>query len=376
MKHLLMLTLALAVIPGLWADGPEKKLIEYGWDVPTPAFIRANLPAMEQQPFDGVIFRLEGGGNVLEPEAWPREKFAADYDNLRQIEWARMTDNFLIMWAASTQDWFNDDHWRAVENNTALVARAARIGRCAGICFDPEPYGQTPWDYAQTARLTAVSFEEYQRQVRLRGAQFMRAVEREFPGPVMLFLYEFALFAELQKPMDPVERTKALAAHPYGLYPAFLNGMLEGASAAATFVDGNENSYYYESSAPYFEAYHRMTQGALFLVDPALHGKYRAQGRAGQAMYVDQYFGLRADPVLGSKMTPEERPLWLEHNAYHALLSSDRYAWCYSEKMNWWTGVDVPPGAVDALRRAREKVNTGQPLGVDLAPVIAAAKQR
>ena len=37
-----------------------KKLIEYGWDVPQPAYIRANIREMEKKPFDGLIFRLPG----------------------------------------------------------------------------------------------------------------------------------------------------------------------------------------------------------------------------------------------------------------------------------------------------------------------------
>jgi hypothetical protein len=40
--------------------------------------------------------------------------------------------------------------------------------------------------------------------------------------------------------------------------------------------------------------------------------------------------------------------------------------WVYSEKMNWWTGEHVPPGADDALRSARNKFESGQSLGFDV----------
>jgi hypothetical protein len=127
---------------------------------------------------------------------------------------------------------------------------------------------------------------------------------------------------------------------------------------------------------PYYEAYHRMNEEVLYLVDPNLWPAYEKHGRAGSALYVDQYFGLRATPVLGNKMTPEERPKWFEHNVYYALNTTDKYVWCYSEKMNWWTGQDVPPGAENAIRSAREKVVQGRPLEIDLAPIVAEAKQR
>ena len=93
----------------------DKKLIEYGWDVPTPDFIRTHIGEMKKRPFDGLIFRLKGGVNVLEPAAWDESRFAEDYDNLANIDWGTFTDNFVSMLAASEQDWFNDDQWTAIE---------------------------------------------------------------------------------------------------------------------------------------------------------------------------------------------------------------------------------------------------------------------
>lgn len=382
-RFVLLAIVGMVVSTSGWAAAPmngpaamEKKLIEYGWDVPTPDFVRAHIREMEQKPFDGLIFKLQGGGNVLEPEAWDPARFTPDYENLRQIEWDKFTHNFIIMWAASAQDWFNDDHWTAIEKNTGLVAKAGRLGGCVGFCFDPEPYGQNPWDYSQVVHKDTKTFEEYQRKVRERGAQFMRAIDREFPNPTILSLYQIALLGEFCRPMKPEDRVAGISKHSYGLYPAFLNGMLEAAGPGTILIDGNESAYYYEDSAPYYSAYHVMKQDALYLVDPSLWGKYRAQVQAGQALYVDQYFGLRAEKVLGNKMTPDERPKWFEHNVYNSLKTSDGFVWCYSERMNWWTNTDVPPGCEDAVRSAREKLSTGQSLGFDLGPIVEEAKKR
>src|SRR5438105_8671968 len=68
--------LASSIVMGmvLAASGPAgeaplglrgKKLIEYGWDVPTPAQMRDEISAMEKRPFDGLIFRLSGGQNAF-----------------------------------------------------------------------------------------------------------------------------------------------------------------------------------------------------------------------------------------------------------------------------------------------------------------------
>jgi len=45
-----------------------KKMIEYGWDVPTRS-TSAHLREMEHRPFQGLIFKLRGSGNVLVPKA-------------------------------------------------------------------------------------------------------------------------------------------------------------------------------------------------------------------------------------------------------------------------------------------------------------------
>ena len=119
-----------------------------------------------------------------------------------------------------------------------------------------------------------------------------------------------------------------------------------------------------------------MTQRALYLIDPVLWGKYHAQVQAGQALYIDQYYGLRAEKVLGHYLTPKEQPKWFEHNVYWALQSSDRYVWCYSERMNWWNNPVIPSGAEEAIRSARGKVETGQALGLDIKPFIDAGTKR
>ncbi len=361
------------------ADGPrrlEKKLIEYGWDVPYTDFVRDHIRDMEKRPFDGIIFRLRGGGRVLVPKPFDEKKFEQDIQAAPQIKWRKFTDNFVIMWAASDQDWFNDEHWRAIEHNVRLVARIARLARCVGLCFDPEPYGTNPWLYAKAAHRDTKSFAEYEQIARRRGARFIRAIRAEMPHCVLLTFFQLSLFRDLVGPMDPAERARRLETHHYGLLPAFLNGMLEAAGDAVTIVDGNEPAYYYTKRVQYFDVYHHIRQRALVFVDPTLWSRYQLQVQAGQALYIDQYFGLRTNvKTYGHYMTQEERAKWFEHNVYWALTSTDKYVWCYSERMNWWQN-KVPEGCEEAIRRARTKVDRGEPLGFELEPIIEKAKQR
>ena len=74
----------------------RKKLIEYGWDSQTPAFIAEHIRDMEKRPFDGLIFRLAGGTDVLDPKPWDESKFAADLAAIPRIEWKQFMDNLMV----------------------------------------------------------------------------------------------------------------------------------------------------------------------------------------------------------------------------------------------------------------------------------------
>jgi len=77
---------AVLLFAGAAQSAPAKKLIEYGWDVPTPAQMRDELVAMEKRPFDGLIFRLGGGHNAFVTKPLEPAKFADDERILRALE--------------------------------------------------------------------------------------------------------------------------------------------------------------------------------------------------------------------------------------------------------------------------------------------------
>jgi len=356
-----------------------KKLIEYGWDVPTPAQMRDRLAAMEKRPFDGLIFRLSGGHNAFVTKALEAAKFAEDESILRGLQFTRFRDNFVLVWGSPPADfdWFSDPQWEAIEANARLLVGIAQAGRIRGICFDPEPYDFSLWHYARQPGTNSHTFTEYRTEVRQRGGQLMRAFEKAMPGATILTFFHVSLFDRFAA-LSETERTERLARESWGLMPDFFVGMLESASPEARFIDGNENAYYYTSREQYFRAYHAIRQRARGLLPAALCDKYDRQVQAGQALYVDQNFALRqpdTQKYLSSRMTPEDRATWFEHNTYWALYTTDEYVWCYSERMNWWKD-QVPPGLEAAIVSARQKIAEGKPLGFDIDEIIAAARKQ
>ncbi len=385
----------LTVVVGAQWGRPRKKLIEYGWDVPDTAFVRANIQGMEQRCpfFDGIVLRLKGGwtkrpAHIFRTDAVNPAEYTDDITNLQATQFNRFTDNFALMWGTAEKgwDWFNESHWQAAETNARWIARVARQGGLVGICFDPEPYDGNPWRYSDQPQATTKTFADYERRVRECGRRFMQALQREFPDLRLLTFFQLSLFPDIVDISDASERTKRLTTHPYGLLPAFLNGMLDAVSGQAVIIDGNEPSYYYRDAEQYFRAYHLMKQRALTLVAPENRRKYQAHVQAGFALYLDQLFALRQpkpERFLSFFLTPEERTRFCEHNAYWALYVTDEYVWCYSERMDWWgtqTKAEwhdfIPTGAADALQSARRKLEAGQPLGFSIHEMLQAAEQK
>ena len=361
-----------------WA-APEKKLIEYGWDVPTPAQMNESLVSMEKRPFDGLIFRLNGGHNAFLTQPLDPAKFVEDERILRNLQFKRFTNNFVLIWGSPPAgfDWFDETQWSAIEANAELLVGISLAGRVGGICFDPEPYDFSLWDHVKQPKAKARTFAAYRAKVRQRGAQLIRAFEKRMPGATILTFFHVSFFDRFAG-LPEAERAQRLERESWGLMPDFFVGMLEGASPGARFIDGNENAYYYTSREQYFRAYHAIRQRALDLVPRELRKNYELQVRAGQALYVDHNFALRqpnTGKYLSYRMTPEERAQWFEHNTYWALYTTDEYVWCYSERMNWWKD-QTPPGLEAAIVNARQKIAEGKPLGFDLGPLIEAAGKR
>lgn len=369
---------------------PRKKIVEYGWDVPYPDFVRNNIREMEKRPFEGIIFRTKGFDHAFDIRPWKRSDFQPQLDTLADIKWQKFTDNFLTLYAANKwkMDWFNDDHWNTIVENMKLFSLAVRSGNCVGVCFDPEPYGTDPWIYPGSYKDR--SFEQVAEQVRRRGRQFITALqstglltEEHTPQLRLLSFFQLGLFRDIVDEPDPKTRQEKLLKKWMILLPAFCIGMLEGAAPGTILIDGNELAYYYESPHDFYRAYHLIRQRAQSLVPEALRKKYNAQMQVGMALYIDQTLGKRTVKTTSHFLTPQQQLKFFEHNVYYALTTSDEYIWCYSERMNWWlppekAGKDriLPPGVEQALISARQKYQQGKPLGYDIKDMIEAARQK
>ncbi len=351
-------------------DAPSKKLIEFGWHSPTPSELRENIVQMEQTPFNGVSVNLSVGPMVFTTEAYPENAFEQDRDDLASTAFTRFTDNFITIWCTMQAEWrwTNPDHWDAFSQNIRNVARTAAMGGFKGLLLDAETYGESPWRYTPE-RFDGMSLDEARALVRGGGANFIQIVQEELPDVQILSIWLMSYVHAIQ----PYEDEAEMLDNNYLLFPAFIEGMFEGARGNTQIIDGNESSYYY-TSATEFDAERDWLLSAVDLLSADVQAQANQRLSVGHAIYMDGQLDLWDSPrFFGYYLQNDaERLMLLEHNVYHALRSSDEYVWVYSENVNWWTG-DIPQGAEQAIRDAQERNEQGLPLGFDIMQMVETA---
>jgi hypothetical protein len=393
MKKLpLLLFLVVALVFFIYAQETSskqhKKLIEWGFDMPTPEYLRDNIQSMEEQPFDGLVFRLRKWPAYSAFETTSLSKSEMKLDVLSSIAWGKFDSNFLHLWATNTSgmDWFNDAHWETITSNLKLYVKAVNAAHAKGIVFDIEPYekfGKNPWRFwtkEQQELYPGQTLREVEAKVRERGAQFMNTLQSEKPDITLLcalLLGTYRNEAEHYFINTPERRT-------YALLPAFVNGMLDVIGPEVVIVDGRmtyqnlSGSYYFDDTRK-FEFARDYVRGAREFISPENQEKYDKQVQVGQTAFADYIFGLLPANSLDGQLPNYYGTLsnkymkqWWEHNIYQALATTDEYVYMYNEHMSWW-GPEANPNypelvldVREGIEHAREKFFNNQPLGFSM----------
>lgn len=357
------------------------RLLEYGWDMPTPPQLAQAEALLDASPFDGLTLRLSAGQQIFWQGGLDEASVLADVKILQGVRSPKLRNSYLSMYAGSGDgwDWFDDAQWATAERSARLMARAAKAAGLRGINFDMEPYQNNPWQYEAQAAAGQHDFAAYQTKIRARGRALIRAVQSEYPGIQIYTLFLMsAESGDLEGGPPPAELQRRLQDSGYGLWPAFVNGMLEGANPSTSFVEGNEPAYYYLHAGQFQGAERDIKTGLLPLVDPQNHARYARQVQVGSAVFADGLMNLWKSPrFCGYYLNGEaEQAALLQHNVYFALRHSRGPVWFYNENMNWWdTGQEggrVPASVVRALSEAKRKLAAGSPLDLDLGFLPAA----
>jgi hypothetical protein len=152
--------------------------------------------------------------------------------------------------------------------------------------------------------------------------------------------------------------------------------MLEQADPDMRMIDGQEQAYFAQRPEDFAWGYWEAREQARSYVSTELQQDvYLRNVEIGQSLYLDWIFGYfrTSPPGVPEGLSDDQRARLAEHHTYYAMKNADRYVWIYSEKMNWWTGDHLPPGAEDALRSAKRKFGADESLGFDVDAIIHGA---
>ena len=328
----------------------QKKLIEFGWDYPTVSVLKNNISKMQNTPFDGVVFSFDFDiYNAFDTTQRPDLQF--QYKDLSEINWQKFTDNFLFVRGASYSGahWLDDKSWTRIVKNLERVSKALAISNAEGIGFDPEFYYKdstlNPWVY-RASWYSGLSYQQVGKYVRKRGKQFIQALETDKPDVKILCFWLLGLVS-MQNQLHPIAETGM------ALYPFFVEGMLEGKNKTSEIIDGNENSYGYQTSASFVESGKYQRTNAAKLVKKSLASKIENVSLA-QAVFFDLIYATSSAYDKGYDNKTKQR--WFRNNLYNAFKTTDKYVWFYNENINWWKG-QVDSGVAEIINDVKRQIN-------------------
>ena len=335
-----------------------KKLIKlYGIDKPSTSYLKENIAEIERTPLDGICVmvmtdepkpedRNRKSGNYLwfGPTPLTREDFRQNVRDLNDTKFQRLDFNFLY-YAARGQNtgWFDDEGWRQLIENAKVAAWVIQQTPLVGMTFDCEYSGGGLWNYANLVSNGGPDFETYSAKVRERGRSWATVICEVVPDVIICLSHGYWLASpdtEWHGAHQPRRSSDALADQPYALYPAFLDGVLEGLGPKATIVDGCEQTYPYMVYETFlqFREWAQRENRRLSTVSELV------DTRMTYAMAT--WPGFRSDVAgMWNSDTPESNfftPTNLSHALHNAMAASDRFAWVFSGRDLWWPR-SVPP---------------------------------
>ncbi len=363
-----------------------KKLLRWAAELTNKTLaseVPGRVKAWQEAGYDGLCFNISSHKTGSEPEAlykarmffrwWSltkrgREEFAPDIKALKSIkDWGCLTDNFLLTAVRPTYskaertagkkrcpNWFRDDDLEIVFSNADLAASIAKQIGFKGIVLDVEMYGwaakgawREPWNYAlyrsgwykSCGHDKPLPFSEVAAKVRERGKQYAQALSDAFPGIVLLVapgLYETGW----ESALTSGDLTKA----KYGLFPAFVDGLLLGLDDKALLVSLYEGSYMMSQYRDLAAVRNIAKEQVLVISSVPELARQRISFAAG--LWTDAAYGRTGGFSNTDAKANQRNPKRHEYATSNALAVSDHYAWHYGEAsyfLQWGEGYPFQP---------------------------------
>ena len=318
-----------------------KKIIATGWEFikMTPKDLLINKAELDKLPFNGVaigynIATDKHGENYSYSDLfgdpfYEKKQFEKDISVGKNFKSEVLTDNFVMVWAASKNriSWSDDKAWERISHNMGVIGWFAKEIGFKGILWDQEDYRRTD-QFFYTQSLDG-DYETVCTQARKRGKQIMTALTAEYPDITVYTMWFMTHSWGEMNSNDPVSGSKAKG----DIWYSFANGLLDGLSSQATIIDGSECGYYLQSEEFFYETDQSRHKALCYVAHENVQ-KYKNQVMSGTAIYLDMYANNESTvwyypPLAGSRAGK------LRQNLFDALAASDKYVWTWNEESVW-----------------------------------------
>jgi hypothetical protein len=345
----------------------------------TPGFIAKHPEFADSYPFDGIVIPaplsaewVEGLGLTKMGMPWrpaflnellwnsiriPDSAVEQTLADLKSMRRGGLTDNFLICGMVDgarglkTPELTDDADWAIIEHNAKLAARVCREGRLKGIWLDTEQYGHYRWrtesgtpefDPDKPQGLHFPLGKDTPELLRRRGAQWIRAVQSEFPEVIIITTFAWSPDSNNYDPLT-------------GVIP-FLDGVLAGIKSPARIVHGHENTFYFGHAKGTTHAY--ATENG-FSGDRNRYASARTDIRGWRS--------LSDDPEKYDRFVQVGMAAWVEDHPWNV-----PDGWPAGGKASLWSNLSLAMAYTDEYVWVwSEHTKYGQPNLIELNPFLA-----
>jgi hypothetical protein len=176
----------------------------------------------------------------------------------------------------------------------------------------------------------------------------MAATREIYPEITILNLYGHTVVWNEDRDPENTKAIKPMEAAQYGLYVPFLDGMMEGASDGARFVDGYEFAYAFKDRQNFEQGYQTIKRRATVLSDAP---KCYAKVQAGFGLWLDN--GGEQQWSTTDFKRNHFSPSEFESALRSALEISDGYVWIYSHAPRFFPREKFPEEYLKAISQAQ-----------------------
>ena len=370
-----------ALIASVASAQPARRYVAAGWDlgnstIPQLARMADRFATL---PLDGVRISLRATNERGEPVGGPGPTSALDGDEWawdlfdNQLDAARaitgqpnMKHCFLGVRGAPNRrlDWRDDEAWRKVAHNFAVIARFAKKTGFRGMIPDFEDYLHV---YQYRLQNGDPDWTETARLARRRGREIFGAVFAEYPD-ITLFFWHF--LNPWMRDFETCENVGMLRRESQNLFYDVLDGLYDVLPPSARIVACEEQLYDRRvQEHGFFRGYALERRLNADLLSPENRARFAAQTSLGFDLYLDAFsdHGPSSPYYRGEEGYPS-RLGCLFANREEASKASDEYVWFWGEKHPWvnWGHRDIyrtnttweatMPGLSEGLRRIKDPV--------------------